>query len=144
MTLGAAERLGGATGPCLVGKDNGHAQDLTELRKFHMALFAISDPATKIMGASGMGIFFSGDLHALGLVDAFYNRQIRASKTLFEEVERLLKTEEDIIGELTVERMKLAYIRAMKSKRANLAIFLMSAWLVAALISYSVHLATQC
>jgi len=109
-----------------------------------MALVAITNPTNKVPGAGKLGSFFSGDLYRLGVVDAFANRNTKARRTVKEEVGSLPDTEEKIVEELTFEKMKLAYIRSIKSKRANTAIFLTVSWLSASLVSFAVHLVTTC
>jgi hypothetical protein len=109
-----------------------------------MALKAVSNPATKVRGASDLGVFYSGHLYQVGITDAFWDRRIYASATLAEEIDRLPKTEEEIIEELMFEKMKLTYIRSIKLKRINFAVWSIAAWLFVGLLSYGLHLMTQC
>jgi hypothetical protein len=108
------------------------------------ALAAISNPTTKVVGAAKLGAFFSGNLFTIGLRDIFYNRRMHASFTLDEEVTTLPATEEKIVEELVFEKMKLAYIRSIKMKRFNFAIWSVATWLAFAIASYALHLSAQC
>lgn len=100
-----------------------------------MALAATINPSDRITGPSAAkGSLFSGDLFSFGFIEAFFGSKVKSSQSVTQQISRLPSTEEEIIEELTLERMKLAYILAMKAARSKYSTRFTMTWLACSFI----------
>ena len=93
-------------------------------------ILGVDNPTSHVFGTNAAGSFYSGDLFSLGILDVFMNLRVTSSRSIDEEKARLPKNDDEIQTELVFERMKLAYIRAVKMKRFMSATWLTFFWLV--------------
>ena len=90
---------------------------------------AIDNPSKHVTGPQGNGSFYSADLFSLNISDVYRNRRTLSSRTVEEERSILPSDDTELEIELTTEKMKLAYIRAMKIKRLTTAAWLTLVWI---------------
>lgn len=94
-------------------------------------LTAIDNPAQHIDGDHPRGTFFAASLFNVTLIDIFTNRSnLLATSHLAHQVEKLPKSEEEVVRELTFEQMKLVYIRTIKMQRVQCAYKFCLFWLI--------------
>jgi hypothetical protein len=96
-----------------------------------LAMTAIDNPAVHIPNVKlYKGSFYGGGLFKLSLVDALVNRaDVIAAKRPVDYMSELPMTDQDIMGELTFEQMKLAYIRDVKMNRLKWGLRFAGIWL---------------
>lgn len=96
-------------------------------------LLSIDNPNKHIKGDTPLGIFYSGGLFKIELLKSMFSKST-ISKTSYKEHRKKFNLEtKEIIDELVFEQMKLAYIRDLKSKRQQLAIFTTLLWMLCGL-----------
>lgn len=86
-----------------------------------MGLAAIDNPTNHICNITTKGTFYSSRTFTPGFIDSLYNRQPPSKSDFGILRDRLPQNAEQAIDELAFEQMKLAYIRAIKIKRCNVA-----------------------
>ncbi len=93
-------------------------------------LSAIDNPSKHLIGYSKCkGGFYGGGVFDFGLADVFLNRSIvKARHTVEKFSERYPLNESDVVAELTLEHMKLIYIRDAKLNRFNWAVKISILW----------------
>lgn len=102
-----------------------------------MALAAITDPGDKILRANdATGSFFLGDLYSFNFIETVFGSRVQSKRTLKEQIDSLPKNEEDVVKELTYERMKLSFIVSAKASRSRLASIFTVFWLLLAIFLY--------
>ena len=74
--------------------------------------------------------FFSGGIPFIKRRDSISVKHIRASKTLKEYVESIPDSEDAIINELAYEKMKISFIRNVKSIRTTMCTYATLVWLL--------------
>lgn len=92
---------------------------------------SISNPRQHIEGKLPEGIFFTNSLYTFNFIDNFINFPIKSNITIEEYGGKLPNKEEEIVNELSFEKMKLAYIRDVKIKRSSFCTLASFAWLIA-------------
>jgi len=98
-------------------------------------LAAAINPVDKVTGQNtAKGVFFSGDLFLFGFIEAFFYSNVKALQTVPSQIKRLPADEDQLIEELTLERMKLAYILAMKAARSKYSSRFTMAWLACSFV----------
>jgi len=105
----------------------------------YKGITAIDDPRNHIreLNEQAKGIFYSGRLYDRNFIDAVFNRSSVASKKAFiEYCKDMPATDDQILKELTFDKMKLAYIRDMKLIRQKWAFRFTAYWVVVGLIIY--------
>jgi hypothetical protein len=102
-----------------------------------ITLAAVIDPKNKVLKATDVGgSFFSGGLFSFNFIEAFFGSKMLSKNTLDEQIALLPKDDDELIRELTFERMKLSFIVTMKATRSRFAILFTTIWMVAAIILY--------
>ena len=105
------------------------------------AVAALSNPAKHVRHAHGVsGSFYSGDLYRVNLLGHVWDRGIHSFRSLDDEVAQLPSSIQDVVRELTFERMKLAFVRAVKMRRYNSALALTPVVILLGITSYAVSL----
>lgn len=105
-----------------------------------MSVVAIANPSKHVSGASEPGSFYGGDLFSLSLADTFINFRNVSARSVQQEISKLPEKEENIIHELTFEKIKLSYIRAIKTKRFTFCIYSTFLWIFTGMILYIFYL----
>lgn len=113
---------------------------LSAITSLLTSVAAISKPAKHVAGADGLGAFYSGDLFSPTLLDVIFNCRDLSLRTVEEEAARMPETEKDIILEITFEKIKLSYIRAIKAKRFTFCIWATFGWIITGLALYILYL----
>lgn len=78
--------------------------------------------------------FYLGGLFKLSLLDAFFNCNVQSTKTPKQYIEGFNSSDIEIV--LALEKIKLCYIRDVKSKRINYCIWLVFGWILLGLAMY--------
>lgn len=101
-------------------------------------VFSIDNPASHINGGgSQSGCFYGGGMFERKLLDVFLNRSsLTSTKSLEDYYKAFQVTEEALIKELVFEKMKLCYVRDLKSKRLNFGLGCLFFWAVSSLLFY--------
>lgn len=90
---------------------------------------SISDPKSHISGELPKGNFYSRNLFTLSAIDNFFNFPIKSNQTVDMFSGELPKDENEVIKELSFEKLKVVYIRDVKIKRSSLCGSLIFSWL---------------
>lgn len=104
------------------------------------SVVAIDDPSKHISGLKPSGIYYSGDLFNLSLIDVFINRRSFSSKGIKEFLNDLPKDTTRIIEELSYEHIKLTYIRTVKLIRTNCALWATAAYLASGIFLFLIQI----
>lgn len=100
-----------------------------------ITISAIIDPQKKIQSPTGVeGSFFAGGLYSFNFVEAICGSNVLSKNSLDEQIALLPKDHDQIIRELTFERMKLSFILALKSKRSRFSNMFTLIWLISSAI----------
>ncbi|HBK04309.1 MAG TPA: hypothetical protein DDZ81_00410 [Acetobacteraceae bacterium] len=100
-----------------------------------IALAVVIDPGDKVLRPLGAtGSFFSGGLFSFNFIEAICGSKALSKRTLDEQVELLPKNDDEIVRELTFERMKLSFILILKATRSRFAILFTAVWFSVSLI----------
>lgn len=89
---------------------------------------SISDPKKHIKGEKPSGIFFTRDLFNIGFIDNFINLPTSSNLNTDEYAKKIPNNEDDIIKELSFEKMKITYIRDIKIKRSSFCSIMTFCW----------------
>lgn len=105
----------------------------------YKGITAIDDPKSHVssFNEQAKGTFYSGGLYNRNFIDAVFNRSSVVSKKAFAEYcKDMPATDDQILKELTFDKMKLAYIRDTKLIRQKWAFRFTAYWVVLGLIIY--------
>ena len=105
----------------------------------YKGIAAIDDPKSHVrsLNEQAKGTFYSGGLYDRNFIDAVFNRSSVVSKKAFAEYcKDMPATDDQILKELTFDKMKLAYIRDTKLIRQKWAFRFTAYWVVLGLIIY--------
>lgn len=91
-------------------------------------------------------IFYCSGLFDFGFLDVFFNKTTTPCQSIDSIKESIPEDEDGIISDLCFEKIKLAYIRDIKSKRAAWCLRLTFSWLATGVIMYLIFslLVTVC
>ncbi len=81
---------------------------------------SISNPAEQIEGGKPNGVFYGASIFPLSTIDYFFNFPIKSKNNINDYVNIIPADEEELVQELTFEKMKLNYIRDIKIHRSSL------------------------
>jgi len=109
-----------------------------------MSLVSVSDPAEKIRGERPHGTFYSAYLFKMNWKQYILCFHCESTKTISEEIQKLPSTEELITSELCYEKMKLVYIRTLKSGRIKIGIWSTALWIFFTIYFYSIYVGKIC
>lgn len=105
-----------------------------------LGLMSISNPS-KVVSKDGVeGSFYAGDLFDFGVIDRLINFPIKSNLTVNELAEVLPNDEQAVIRELTFEKIKLSYIRDLKSMRVSQCICLVLSWMITGIVVWGIYL----
>jgi len=107
----------------------------------YKGITAIDDPRSHVrsLNEQAKGTFYSGGLYDRNFIDAVFNRPSVLSKKAFAEYcKEMSATDDQILKELTFDKMKLAYIRDMKLIRQKWAFRFTVCWVILGFLIYAV------
>jgi len=94
-------------------------------------IVGISSPATHILGFENQkGIFYMPALFKFSWIDRLYNSKVQSKMNIEDMTIDIPKDYDEIIKELTFEKMKLSYIRDIKLERSTSCFYLTFSWIV--------------
>jgi hypothetical protein len=114
---------------------------LLACRCTYKGITAIDDPRSHVrsLNEQAKGTFYSGGLYDRNFIDAFFNRSsVESKKTFAEYCKDMPSTDDQILKELTFDKMKLAYIRDTKLIRQKWAFRFTVCWVVLGFLIYAV------
>ncbi|WP_370215290.1 hypothetical protein [Idiomarina sp.] len=100
----------------------------------------ISKPGSHVRGDKPSGSFYAGFLFRMNFIDNFLNFPIKSEISIGEFKASLPSTEDELISELSFEKMKLAYIRQIKIKRAAFCALMTYGWVIFGVIAWVIFL----
>jgi len=106
-------------------------------------IVSISNPAEQIGGDKPSGAFYGASLFPLSKIDYFFNFPIKSKKDINEYVKLIPSNEDDLVKELSFEKIKLTYIREIKIHRSNLLFRATFYWLFCGSLSWALFLFLQ-
>lgn len=107
----------------------------------YKGITAIDDPKSHVnsLHEQAKGTFYSGGLYDRNFTDAVFNRSSVVSKKAFAEYcKDMPATDDQILKELTFDKMKLAYIRDTKLLRQKWAFRFTVYWVILGFFIYAV------
>lgn len=106
---------------------------------FIRALSAIDNPTDHINNSHRYkGIFYSGGLYKFGFLDSFLNRNfIKAHDEVPTFLSKIPNNTAEVLHELTLEQMKLIYIREIKLHRLKIGITAATFWFLFGFASFT-------
>lgn len=93
------------------------------------ALIAIQSPTRMIKDLDEYSSFYDGDIFRFGFLDSFLNIPTKPNKNLEAIIKQLPCDNNEIIKILSLEKMKLAYIRDIKIYRSSICLRFVPFWL---------------
>ncbi len=105
-----------------------------------LGVVAISNPYKSVSGKKAKGSFHAGDLFNFKFTDRFINRPVFSKYTVDDFVKILPEDDAEIIKELVFEKIKIAYIRDIKTKRASQCVVLAFIWITSGTAIWGYHL----
>lgn len=105
-----------------------------------LGLMSISDPSKVVAGNRVEGSFYSGNLFDFGVIDRLINCPIKSNVTINELKDLLPSDDQAVIRELTFEKIKVSYIRDLKSMRVSQCICLVLSWMVSGIVIWGFYL----
>tara|TARA_R110001583_G_scaffold194704_3_gene366318 strand:- start:1366 stop:1935 length:570 start_codon:yes stop_codon:yes gene_type:complete len=105
-----------------------------------LGVVAISNPYKSVSGEKAEGSFHGGDLFKFKFTDRFMNRPVLSKYTVDDVVKTLPESDAEIIQELVFEKIKTAYIRDIKTKRASQCVVLAFLWITLGAAIWGYHL----
>jgi len=94
----------------------------------YRVLCAVDNPQKHISGELPESSFYNGHLFTMSLYDVIRNRDIKSLKSFQQHLKNIPEDETSVLEMLTLEQMKLAYIRSIKIVRSQWAYKLSAIW----------------
>lgn len=104
----------------------------------YRGISSIDNPKGHIKSVTDVnGFFYSGNLYEIKFYDMIINRKkLKSKQTFIEYCKQRPKSDEDIISELSFEKMKLSYIRDIKIERQLGAFKYTACWVILGIFIY--------
>lgn len=105
-----------------------------------LGVVAISNPYRSVPGKKAKGTFHGGELFKFKITDRFINRPVLSKSTVDDFIKALPDNDAEIIQELVFEKIKITYIRDIKTTRASQCVILTFLWITLGASIWGYHL----
>lgn len=113
---------------------------ISSLYMLFITTIAISNPSETIKGEQPENIFHNSNLYEFKKFHIIANFSSKSKKSIEQNIKCLPSSNDEMVNILMFEKMKLTYIREIKTQRSRLCSTLVFVWLLLGTILWSVYL----